>query len=101
MKTIFLTTLFAIALTASATAYAGDNSPLAYISNIHGQRALAATRQMIFTELVQNMENSIPQLPKRVRWDNGVDVKNSMSKSDDNSLHHIFAQQFTYRVIDG
>jgi len=101
MKTIFLTTLYAIALTASATAYAGDDSPLTYISYIHGQRALAATKQMIFNELVQNMEYAIPQSPKRVRGNNGVDVKSSLSEFDDNSLHHIFAQQITYTDIDG
>ena len=97
MKTFFLTTLYAIALTASASAYAGDEGPLTYISDIHGQRALGATRQMIYNELVQRMEYSIPRLAKHY----GADVKNSLSKIDDNSLHGIFAQQFTYAGTDG
>ena len=55
MNKILLMILFGIGFTVSTGVYAVVEQPSDFISKIHVQRALASSRQMIFTETVPNV----------------------------------------------
>ncbi len=55
MNKILLMILFGIGFTVSTGVYAVVEQPSDFISKIHVQRALASTREMIFTDTVPNV----------------------------------------------
>ena len=93
MKILNKIALLILSLLVSASVTAAGNSLLSYSAELDGQRSLAATRQVIFKEMVTNVRMQSPFI-----WTQGIEIFGIDEISSDSIVREqlkqrIFARQ--------